>query len=359
MNDTTNMPAPGTGSGEKISERKGFFPWLRRMWGGHPLFSIALVLVVMVILQTVALGFDYPSVGVWFNTWIRNWINILLNNASVGIIALGMTFVIISSGIDLSVGSSLVAVGAVVMVLLDTGPNGLLRAAGIGGVPAYVIAIAAGVIFGLLLGELNGVLVTWGKIPPFIVTLGTMEIFRSVTQQCMQGYTPAIPAPFLQIASLDVGGLMLMPILYWAVIAGILYVVFQKSAFGRHVVAVGSNEKAAKLSGINVSKTKRLVYALTGILVAISAILQVSRIGSMDYANAGSGYEMDAIAAAIVGGTNMAGGRGSIVGTIFGMLIIAVMNNLLNLLGVPPFLREAFKGFIVICAVLLQRKDAD
>ena len=359
MIDTTKKPDPQKADGAGTAAEKGFFPWFRRMWGVHPLFSIALVLLVMIILQTIALGFDYPSFGVWFTAWIRNWVNILLNNASVGIIALGMTFVIISSGIDLSVGSSLVAIGAVVMILIDSGPNGLLRAVGITGMPAYIIAIAAGVLFGLLLGELNGVLVTWGKIPPFIVTLGTMEIFRSVTQQCMQGNTPAVPAPFLQIAGLDCGGLMLMPIIYWILIAVALHLVFQRTPFGRHVVAVGSNEKAAKLSGINVSKVKRWVYSLTGILVAFSAILQVSRIGSMDYANAGSGYEMDAIAAAIVGGTNMAGGRGSIVGTIFGMLIIAVMNNLLNLLGVPPFLREAFKGFIVICAVLLQRKDAD
>ncbi len=137
-----------------------------------------------------------------------------------------------------------------------------------------------------------------------------------------------------------------------------LHIVSQRTAFGRHVVAIGSNERAAKLSGIPVNRIKRRVYALMGMLVALSAVLQVSRIGSMDYANAGSGYEMDAIAAAIVGGTNMAGGRGSILGTVLGMLIIAVMNNLLNLMGVPPFLREAFKGVIVIGAVLLQKKES-
>ena len=123
------------------------------------------------------------------------------------------------------------------------------------------------------------------------------------------------------------------------------------------MIAVGSNEKAAKLSGVNVDKVKTGVYSLMGILVAISAIIQVSRIGSMDFANAGSGYEMDAIAAAVVGGTSMSGGRGTVLGTVFGMLIIAVMNNLLNLFGVPPFLREAFKGLIVVCAVLLQKKE--
>lgn len=136
-----------------------------------------------------------------------------------------------------------------------------------------------------------------------------------------------------------------------------MYWISKHTAFGRHIFAVGSNEKAAKLSGINTQKVKRLVYLLMGFLVSISAVLQVSRIGAMDYANAGSGYEMDAIAAVIVGGTSMAGGKGSIPGTVIGVLIIAVMNNLLNLIGVPPFLREAFKGVIVIAAVLLQKKE--
>jgi len=108
---------------------------------------------------------------------------------------------------------------------------------------------------------------------------------------------------------------------------------------------------------VNVKKVKRRVYAITGFLVACAAIIQVSRIGSMDYANAGSGYEMEAIAAAVVGGTSMSGGRGTVVGTLLGVLIIAVMNNLLNLIGVPPFLREAFKGIILVGAVLMQKKQ--
>ena len=112
------------------------------------------------------------------------------------------------------------------------------------------------------------------------------------------------------------------------------------------------------MSGVNVSSVKNRVYAIIGILVSLAAVLQVSRIGAMDYANAGSGYEMDAISAVIVGGTRMSGGKGSIIGTVLGTLIIAVMNNLLNLLGVPPFLREAFKGVIVIGAVLLQKKES-
>lgn len=343
---------------ETIRKKQSFLSWFREMWMTHPLFSTGMALLVMVVLQTLALGFQFDSFGAWFLTWVRNWLNILRNNAGIGIIALGMTFVIISGGIDLAVGSTLVAIGAVVMVLIDGNAKGLLLSMGITGVPAFLLAIVAGVAFGVLLGELNGVLVTKGKLPPFIATLGTMKIFRSVTQHFMQGNTPSVPKGFLQIASFEIGGEMLMPILYWLLISAVLYVVAERTAFGRHVIAIGSNERAAKLSGINVNRVKRRVYVLAGFLVALSAILQVSRIGSMDYANAGSGYEMDAIAAAIVGGTSMSGGKGTVLGTVLGMLIIAVMNNLLNLIGVPPFLREACKGVIVIGAVLLQKKDS-
>ena len=268
-----------------------------------------------------------------------------------------MTFVIITGGIDLAVGSTLVAIGAIIMVFIDSSATGLLTAIGITGVPSYLIGIIIGLIAGVILGEFTGILITIGKLPPFIATLGMMKICRSVTQQCMQTLNPQVPREFTQIANLSIGGQMFMPIIYWLAIAFIMYMISKHTAFGRHVFAVGSNERASRLSGINVERVKRTVYAIMGLLVGCAAVLQVSRIGAMDYANAGSGYEMDAIAAVIVGGTSMAGGRGSISGTILGVLIIAVMNNLLNLIGVPPFLREAFKGFIVIAAVLLQKKE--
>ncbi|HIV99513.1 MAG TPA: ABC transporter permease [Candidatus Ornithospirochaeta avicola] len=327
------------------------------MWGEHPLFSTFCALILMVVLQTLALGFDQGSFGAWIAMWMRNWINILRNNATIGIIALGMTFVIITGGIDLAVGSTLVAIGAVVMVFIDGSSTGILTSIGITGPLAYLIGILMGLIAGFLLGQFTGILVTLGKLPPFIATLGMMKICRSVTQQVMQTANPSVPMGFTKIANLTIGRQMFMPIIYWLIIAFIMYYISKNTAFGRHVFAVGSNERAAKLSGINTMKVKRWVYTIMGLLVAVAAVLQVSRIGAMDYANAGSGYEMDAIAAVIVGGTSMAGGRGSIGGTVLGVLIIAVMNNLLNLLGVPPFLREAFKGVVVIAAVLLQKKE--
>ena len=328
-------------------------------WKTNPIFSTACVLVLMIILQTLALGFDFESIGAWFSHWSRNWINILRNNASVGIVALGMTFVIISGGIDLAVGSTLVAVGAVLMVCVNSYPTGLLTGIGITGVPAFIIGIAACILMGCALGGVSGFLIAKQKLPAFIATLGMMKICRSVTQQVMQTASVKVPTQFLAIANTKIGGQVILPIIYWLVLAVLLHIISRKTTFGRHVYAIGSNERTARLSGINVEKVIAMVYVLSGIMVSIAAIIQVARIGSMDYANAGSGYEMDAIAAVVVGGTSMSGGKGSILGTVLGMLIIAVMNNLLNLMGVPPFLREAFKGFIVIVAVLLQKKESN
>ena len=347
--------------GTKELEKKSSGGGLVAAWKQNPLVSTGLVLILMIVVQTAIMIYNFGegSVGELLLSLLTNWLNILRNNAPVGIIALGMTFVIISGGIDLSVGSTLVAVGAMVMMVVDGSATGLLAGMGITGVPAYIIAIAVGLVFGALLGWLNGVLIAHGKLPPFIATLGTMQIFRSVTQHLTQHANPSVPKGFLQIANLKIGSFYIMPILYWLAIAAVVYVVSKRTTFGRHVFAVGSNIRTARLSGINVNKVKRRIYMLTGMLVAIAAIIQVSRIGSMDYASAGSGYEMDAIAAVIVGGTSMSGGKGSIVGTVLGMLIIGVMNNLLTLFGVPPFLREACKGVIVIVAVLLQKKEAD
>ena len=341
----------------QTAKKENFIQWFIRKWKSSPIFSTGCVLVLMVILQTVALGFRDASFGAWLQRWGKNWINILRNNAGVGIVALGMTFVIISGGIDLAVGSTMTAVGAVLMVIINGYPTGLLTSVGITGPWAYVIGIAAALVVGSLVGVINGSLIAYRKLPPFIVTLGMMKICRSVTQQCMQKVGVKVPAGFLAIANTKIGGETILPILYWLVLALVLHIVSRHTPFGRRIYAIGSNERTARLSGIHVERVKTWIYILMGALVAVTAVIQVARIGSMDYANAGSGYEMDAIAAVVVGGTIMSGGKGSIGGTVLGMLIIAVMNNLLNLLGVPPFLREAFKGAIVIVAVLLQRKE--
>lgn len=221
-----------------------------------------------------------------------------------------------------------------------------------------MIAILIGIVLGVLLGSCSGLLIAHSNMPPFIATLGMMKICRSVTQQFMQTVSVQVPKDFLAIANTRIGGEIILPIIYWLVLAIIMHAISRNTAFGRQIFAIGSNSLASKLSGINVKWVKMRVYMLLGGLVAFASAVQIARIGSMDYANAGSGSEMDAIAAVIIGGTSMSGGKGSVLRTVLGVLIIAVMNNLLNLIGVPPFLREAFKGVIVIGAVLMQKKES-
>lgn len=336
--------------------KQGTLSNIKESWSKNSILSTLFALVVMVLIQAVVQGINAGSfTGMFGKMWMA-WLNILRNNAYAGVIALGMCFAIISGGIDLSVGSTLCAIGAALLYMLDE-VNGPLAAMGITGPLAYIIAIVAALVMGALMGGLNGALIAYGKLPPFIATLGTMKIFRSVTQQLTQTFNPAVPAGFKAIASTRIGKQIILPIIYWVIMVIIMHIIFKKTAFGRQTIAVGSNEKAAKLSGINVAKVKMKIYALGGMMCAIGAIIYIARIGSMDFANAGSGYEMDAIAAVVVGGTSMAGGKGSLVGAFIGMLIIGVMNNILNTVGVPTFLCEAVKGLIIIFAVLLQKKD--
>ena len=331
----------------------------RRQWTKNPVFSVGMALIVMLIFQTYALGFGQGSVGAWAKFWFDNTFNVLRANTSVGMIALGMTLVIITGGIDLAVGSTLAGVGTILMTLIDTGEHGVLVRLGITGTPAFAIGIVLALISGMVIGGLIGLLVTKGRVPPFIVTLGVMNVVRSVAQYFTKSYTPTVPKEFEAIANTMVLGQRPMTILYWLVLAVIFYLVMKNTAFGRHVYAMGSNERTTRLSGINTDRVKRWVYAINGLVVAVAAVSQLSRLGGMDVASAGSGYALDAIAAVVVGGTAMSGGRGSIIGTVLGVLIIGIMNNLLILLGVDSFLTDAFKGAIVVAAVLMQRKEAN
>ncbi|MBQ4088889.1 MAG: ABC transporter permease [Clostridia bacterium] len=334
-----------------------FAGWFRNQWVKNPVFSVGFALLIMLIFQTYALGFGFESFGAWGKFWFDNTFNVLRANTGVGIVALGMTLVIITGGIDLAVGSTLAGVGTVLMTMIDTGDHGFLVKFGITGIPAFAIGIVVALVFGVAIGAIIGLLVTKGRIPPFIVTLGVMSVVRSVAQYFTKSYTPTVPNEFKLISNYQMFGQRPMTIIYWVIIAVIIYLVMKHTAFGRYVYAVGSNERTTRLSGINTDKVKMMVYMISGLMVAIAAVIQLSRLGGMDVSSAGSGYEMDAIAACVVGGTSMAGGKGSIVGTMLGVLIIGIMNNLLILLGVDSFLTEAFKGAIVVISVLMQRKE--
>lgn len=276
----------------------------------------------------------------------NNMVNILMNNSFIGIIALGMTLIIITGNIDLSVGSQLAATGLVTLAVFNQ-------------TSSVVLGIGAGILTGIVTGALTGFIVSAFAIPSFIVTLGTMQIYRSVAQYFFNGggvRTTTDNAEILtNISNTRLFGEIPLPIIYWLLLSLIVAIFMRQTSFGRHIYAVGSNERATFLSGIDIHRIKIGVFAISGALIAIASILEASRLGSMNSASSGRSYEMDAIAAVVIGGTAMNGGRGTIMGTVFGTLTLGIINNLMNLLGVPTFLVGAIKGFIIIGAVMLQR----
>lgn len=274
---------------------------------------------------------------------VTNVLNVFTQVSVNAIIAVGMCFVILTGGIDLSVGSTLAITGAVAATLVKSNTN-------------TFVTIIAVLIIGALIGLFNGILVSKGKIQAFIVTLATMTVFRGVTYVYTKG-TPisGLSSDFTVIGNGKLAGIPLPVILILLVVLGAWYVLNQ-TRYGRYVYAVGGNEDSARLSGINTDKIKALVYVICGVTAALSGIVVTSRIGSAS-PNAGSGFELDAIAAVVLGGTSLSGGEGSVIGTIIGAMIIGVLNNGLNLMNVSPFYQLIVKGFVIILAVILDKKN--
>lgn len=276
----------------------------------------------------------------------NNLLNLLRQVSINGLIAFGMTFVILTGGIDLSVGAILALTSALSAMMITSG------------VPT-LIAMLIGIIFGGLLGGLNGLLITKGGAAPFIASLATMTIFRGATyvftdgnpitskvmndsfifQFIGRGYFFGIPVPVI---------IMLISFL-------ILYMLLHKMTFGRKTYALGGNEKSAFVSGIKVNLTKTWIYVISGIMSSAAGMILISRLSSAQ-PDAGTGFEMDAIAAVVLGGTSLAGGRGRIFGTLIGALIIGTLNNGMNLIGISSFYQQIVKGIVIIIAVLIDRR---
>ncbi len=296
-----------------------------------PLLGLLLIIIII--------SFMSPS----FLT-ATNIFNVLRQVSISALIAFGMTFVILTGGIDLSVGSTLALTGAISAGLLAGGVNPLL-------------AMLIGLLLGALLGAINGVIIAKGKVAPFIATLATMTIFRGLTLV----YTDGKPVSGLgdsQAFQLFGKGYLFgipVPVVTMIVAFIVLYFILKQTTFGRRVYAIGGNEEASRLSGINVDRITIAVYALTGMLAALSALILTSRLNSAQ-PTAGQSYELDAIAAVVLGGTSLTGGRGWIFGTLVGALIIGVLNNGLNLIGVSSFFQQVVKGIVILIAVLLDRK---
>ncbi|PIE32878.1 ribose ABC transporter permease [candidate division KSB3 bacterium] len=277
----------------------------------------------------------------------RNLLNILRQVSYTGVIGLGMTFVIISGGIDLSVGSMVALVGGIAVTTLNYFGGGTF---------AIFMAILTGSLVGILCGMFNGLIVTKGRIAPFIVTLGTMSIFRSLTLYIKNaGEFRSESALYPKIGA---GFFLGMPIPVWVflVLAILFQVLLSNTRYGRYVCAVGSNEQVALYSAIKVNLIKFFTYVLTGLTVGVSAVMLSARLNSISSTNAGVYYELDAIAAVVIGGTSMSGGSGTIYGTVIGAIILGIINNMLNMLGVSPYLQGTVKGLVIILAVLLQYK---
>jgi ribose transport system permease protein len=274
---------------------------------------------------------------------VTNILNVFTQVSVNAIIAVGMCFVILTGGIDLSVGSTLAITGAIAATLAQKNVN------------VFVILIAV-LIIGSLIGWINGITVAKGKIQAFIVTLATMTGFRGVTYVYTNG-TPisGLGPNFTVIGNGTLVGVPL-PVIIIVLVVLIAWYVLSQTRYGRYVYAVGGNEDSARLSGINTDRIKSLVYVLCGATAALSAVVVTSRIGSAS-PNAGTGFELDAIAAVVLGGTSLSGGEGSVIGTIIGAMIIGVLNNGLNLMNVSPFYQLIVKGFVILLAVMLDKKN--
>jgi ribose transport system permease protein len=319
----------------------------RRAWrlNFHVLGPL-LALVVLVVLGA-SLNDNFLSYG--------NVTNVLARSAFIGIIAVGMTFVITAGGIDLSVGSMAAFVAAVMIMAM----NALIPALGIG-VTLIGVGMLVALLTGLAAGWINGVLIAKVNIEAFIVTLGTMGIYRSLTTWVADGGTISLDFELRTLyRPVYYGGLfgVAWPIIVFALVALAGELAMRRTAFGRYCAALGANEQVARYSAVKVDRVRMATYVVLGMLVGLATIMYVPRLGSASGAT-GILWELEAIAAVIIGGTVLKGGFGRVWGTVVGVLILSLIDNILNLATiVSPYLNGAIQGVIVILAVVLQREN--
>ncbi len=293
---------------------------------------IALIFLVIVI---GAISPDFRTVN--------NFLSLLRQSAINGLIAFGMTCVILTGGIDLSVGSVLALTSIICAHTIKIG------------LPAPLSMLIA-LIFGIILGAISGLMVTKSRLQPFIATLITMTGYRGLTMILSGGKPISRLGNNLLLNQIGKGSFLGIPIPVWILIIffAIFLFVLKKTVLGRQIYATGSNAKAAELAGININNIKLIVYAVSGFMASLSGLILVSRLGSAQ-PTLGSGYELDAIAAVALGGTSMTGGRGKITGTLIGILIIAVLNNGLNIIGVSSYYQDVVKALVIFLAVISDR----
>jgi ribose transport system permease protein len=285
---------------------------------------------------------------------IDNIMNVLTRTAFIGIISVGMCFVIISGGIDLSVGSMAALIAGSMILIMNA-----LTALAIAPVLVIVLGMLFALVLGALLGLAHGLLITRGRIEPFIVTLGTLGIFRAYLTYLSDGGAITLNMDVSDAYSpVYYGSLLGIPVPVWVFIAIALLggVVLNRTAFGRYVQAIGSNEQVARYAAVNVDKTKTMTYVVLGMCVGIATVLYVPRLGSAS-PTTGLLWELEAIAAVIVGGTALKGGAGTMTGTVVGAILLSVIGNILNLTSIiSVYLNAAVQGFVIIIVAFLQRR---
>lgn len=302
---------------------------LRRSTTFYPLVGLVAVCVAMVFASDSFLS-------------AANLENVLRQVSINAILGVGMTCVILTGGIDLSVGSVMALSGTLAAGLLVAGANG-------------AAALAAGIGVGVALGAANGLFVAFAGMPPIIVTLATMGIARGLALIYTGGYPiDGLPDWVRFFGSGKVLGVQ-MPVLTMLAVYALAWLMLERMPFGRYVYAIGGNEHATRLSGVRVSRVKLAVYTFAGLTSALAALVLTGRLMS-GQPNAGGGFELDAIAAVVMGGTSIAGGRGSIVGTLVGALLLGVLNNGLNMIGVNPYVQNVIKGAIILLAIYIGRE---
>ncbi len=290
--------------------------------------------ILILIVLLVAMSLATPEFSK-----INNLTNVARQVSIVAIIATGMTFVIITAGIDLSVGSLVALTACIAMTVIDKlGWN--------------YIGLATGIFVGALGGAVNGALIAWARVPPFICTLAGLTVFRGLALIVTKG-VPIIrfEGSFRFIGQGVVWGIP-VPVILMAVVVLFMQIVLRRSAFGAYVYAVGGNEEASRLAGIKVSWIKFWTYVLCGLLTGLAGMVLMARLSSAQPA-VGEGFELDAIAAVVLGGTSLMGGRGTVWNTLVGAFVIGVLNNGMNLMGVHTHYQLVAKGGIIVLAVLL------
>lgn len=280
----------------------------------------------------------------------RNILNVLRQTSINGILAIGMTFVILTRGIDLSVGSIVALAGVVSASLATTSATAMVA----GGPYPALIALAVGVLVGAGSGVVSGLVVSRFSVPAFVATLGMLSAARGLTLLYAGGRpVPALTPEFRWIGTGNIFGIP-MPVVIFVIVFLVALWVLSSTRFGRHIYAAGGNPHAAKVSGVNVGRIHIYVYVISGALAGLAGMILAARTGSA-LTQAGIAYELDAIAAVVIGGTSLSGGVGRVTGTLIGALLIGVVNNGLDLLGVESYYQQVIKGVLIVAAVMLDR----